>query len=364
VSRQRTMESPYMHWAKTHQAARYPLAISGIKQLTLAELGATIDDVELGGPNGYGSRELREALATKAGVVADRIVLATGTSGANHLLFATLLGPGDEIALEHPVYEPIEMLARHLGSGVRHFARRRENGFRIDPDDVAAAVTSRTRLVVLSNHHNPTAVVTDGPTLRAIGGIADKVGATTVVDEAYLDAAFDRGASSAVHLGDGFAVTSSLTKVFGLSGLRCGWIVAEPKLAGRIWQLKNLFGVDEVHPGSRLAIFALGKSAELLARARRILDENRAGWSAFLGGRDDLEPVPAPSGNISFPRVTSCDADELCAHLRARYETSVVPGRFFGAPEHVRIGLCGDPATFAAGLERLGRALDDLKRRG
>ena len=358
------MSSPYMHWAKTRQTARYTLAVSGIKPVELGELGATWDDLALGGAPGYGMPELRAALASKSGVPDSHVVLATGTSGANHLVFAASLNAGDEVAMEQPGYEPIEMLARHLGGTVNYFRRRVGNAFRIDPDDVAAAVTPKTKLIVFSNLHNPSSAMTDEPTLRAIGAIADRVGAKVVADEAYLDAAFEAATPSAGRLGDAFVVTTSLTKVFGLSTLRCGWIVAEPALAERIWQLKNLFGVDEVRPAGGLALRALGKSEELLARARRILDANRASWNSFLDERSDLVVERASFGTTAFPRVTSCDADALCAHLRERYETSLVPGRFFGAPEHVRVGLCGDPEIFSEGLKRLGRSLDDLSRAG
>jgi aspartate/methionine/tyrosine aminotransferase len=354
------MESPYMHWAKTHQAATYTLAVSGIKGLSLAELGATIDDLELDGAPGYGLPALCDALADKAGVAADRIVLATGTSGANHLVFATMLAPGDEVAMELPAYEPMEMLASHLGATVRHFERRPENGFRVDPADVAAVVTPRTRLVVLSNLHNPSSVPTDEATLRAVGAIAERAAAMVLVDEAYLDAAFDSAPPSAGRLGDVFVVTTSLTKVFGLGGLRCGWIVAPPALSARIWQLKNLFGVNEVHPGGCLALCALKRRGEILARARGILDANRAAWESFLVGRDDLAVPGVSRGTTVFPRVLSSDADALCSLLRERYETSLVPGRFFGAPAYVRVGLCGDPGVFREGLSRLGNALDDL----
>src|SRR5262249_46289116 len=153
---------------------------------------------------------------------------------------------------------------------VRYFPRRAENGFRVDPADVAAAVTPATRLIVISNLHNPCSVATGEATLRAVGAIAEQARARVVVDEAYLDAAFDGGPPSAARLGEGFVVTTSLTKVFGLGGLRCGWIVAEPALAQRMWQVKNLFGVDEVRPAESLALCALRKSAELLWRARRI----------------------------------------------------------------------------------------------
>ncbi len=362
MSAQRTMGSPYMHWAKTRQTARYTLAVSGIKGLSLSELGAGWNDVALDGAPGYGVPNLRDALARKSGVDPSRVVLATGTSGANHLVMAALIAPGDEVLLECPGYEPIEMLARHLGARVGLFPRRADNGFRIDPADVASAVTRSTRLIVLSNLHNPSSVATDEGTLRAIGAIAEKVGARVLSDEAYLDAAFEQAPPSAGTLGDAFVVTTSLTKVFGLGGLRCGWIVAAPDIAERLWQLKNLFGVNEPYPVGGMAACALRKSEAILSRARKILDTNRAAWNELLDRRDDLVVERAAFGTTAFPRLLRCDADALCAHLRERYETSLVPGRFFGAPEHVRVGLCGDPTIFTEGLARLNSALDDLQR--
>jgi aspartate/methionine/tyrosine aminotransferase len=362
MSGERVMRSEYMEWAKAHQSARYSLAISGMKPMTLEELGAGLDDIALGGPIGYGHRPLIEALAAKSGVPPEHVVLAAGTSGANHLAFATLIAAGNEVVMESPVYEPMDRLARHLGAVIRYFPRRRENGFRVDPADVAASVTPRTRVIVLSNLHNPAPAAIDAATMRAIGAIAGRSNAHVIVDEVYLDAAFEAAPPSAARLGPAFVVTTSLTKVFGLGGLRAGWIVAEPALAERMQRLKNLFGVDGAHPAERLAVVALGKSEAILARARSILDANRAPWLAFLAGRDDLEAERATIGTTAFPRVLAGDADRLCEILRERYETSIVPGRFFGTPEHVRLGLCGDPETFREGLSRLGAALDDLRR--
>ncbi len=358
----RPMRSEYMHWAKTLQRARFTLAESGMKAVSLAELGATSDDVALAPPFGYGDPRLRDAIASRYGIPRERVVTAAGTAGANHLAMAALIEPGDEVVVEHPVYEPMETLARHLGAVVRHLPRRFENGFRVDPDDARKAVTSRTRLVVLSNLNNPAPAAIDEPTMRAIGAAAEAVGATVLVDEVYLDAAFEAAPPSAAKLGDVFVVTSSLTKVYGLGGLRAGWIVAAPPLAARMWQLKNLFGVDDAHPAERLATFAFGRLGPLAARARGILDANRARWHEFLTERAlDLEAELSPIGTTSFPRVVRVDADALARLLRDRYETSIVPGRFFGAPQHVRIGLSGDPEIFAEGTLRFGRALDDLR---
>lgn len=358
----RVMDSAYMDWAKRHQRARFTLAASGIKSVTREELGVGPDDVALDGAVGYGHRPLIEALAASSGVEAERVVLAAGTSGANHLALATLLAEGGEAIVESPGYEPLERLIRHLGADVRPLARRHAAGFRIDPDEVARLVSPRTRVIVLSNLHNPSSVATDEATLRAIGAVAERAGAKVLSDEVYLDAAFEAAPPSAGVLGDAFVVTTSLTKVLGLGGLRTGWIVAEPRLAQRMWALKNLFGVNEAHPAETLAMAALSRRPALLARARRILDANRSVWHRFLGTRDELEVQPLPYGTTSFPRVLSGSADRLAAILRERYETSLVPGRYFGAPEHVRVGLTVDPVDFEAGVARLGSALDDLGR--
>ena len=169
---------------------------------------------------------------------------------------------------------------------------------------------------------------------------------------------------SAASLGEPFLITSSLTKVYGIAGLRAGWIVAPPALAARLWQLKNLFAVNDAHPAERLAFVALGRLHVFATRARAILDVNRASWNTWLAAhRDDLDALPSTVGTTAFPRVVHGDGDMLERVLRDRFDTTVVPGRFFEAPGHVRVGLCGDPPGFRAGLERLSSALESLRER-
>ena len=362
MSDRRPVRSEYMEWSKTDRKARFTLSQSGILPVTLGELGVSLDDLSLSPPGGYGWRPLVEAIASWRGLAPDRIVTASGTSGANHLAMAALIESGDEVVVEDPVYEPMASLARYLGARLQPMPRRRENRFRLDPDDAVHAIGPKTRLVLVSNLHNPAPVAIDEATLRALGAAAARVGARVLVDEVYLDAAFEQAPPSAASLGDEFVVTTSLTKVYGVGGLRAGWIAAEPGLASRLWLLKNLFGVDDAHPAERLARVALDKRGMLLARTRRILDANRAVWHNFLAGRaEDLDDAPSPIGTTAFPGLRHGDGDTLERVLRARHETSIVPGRFFGAPDHVRIGLTSEPTEFAQGIERLGLALDDLR---
>jgi aspartate/methionine/tyrosine aminotransferase len=354
----RAMASTYLEWAKLHSVAKYNLATSGILGYPLSELPASLNNLEINGPTVYGYEPLQERLARKCGVPEKCVVAVQGTAMANHLAMAAVLSPGDEVLIERPTYGPMFEVASYLNAQFRRFDRRIEDDFRIDPDEIKRSITPKTCLVVLTNLHNPSGAFTDEATLVEIGQIAAKVGARVLVDEVYLDMVDDRAVRSSFHLGEQFIVTNSLTKAYGLSGLRCGWILAEEKLAERIWKLNDLFGATPVHPGELLSVIALDHLREIGERAKRILGTNLQKLSTFLMDRNDLEIVWPRWGTLSFPKLKRGSVDEFCARLRSSYDTSVVPGRFFEMPQHFRVGIGGDPATTAAGLERLASALD------
>ncbi len=368
----RESRSPYMEWAKLHAHARYDLAASGVGSLPLAELPVPAEEVlaalEITGAPGYGYPPLIERLAERAGVGTERVVCATGTSMANHLALAAVLDPGDEVLIEQPSYELLVSAARYLGAEVRRFPRRFEDGWAVDPDAVARATRPRTRLIVVTNLHNPTGVRTPDRVLAELAAVAARHGARLLVDEVYLEACFDAPARSAVHLGENVLTTSSLTKVYGLSGVRCGWVVAPPDLAARMRHLDDLYGASAAHPAERLSVLALDHLAPIAERARRRLAENQALVHRFLDSRSDLEAVRPDHGTVLFPRLGPGLLDtpgrggveDLCRILRERYETSVVPGRFFDEPRHVRLGIGAETEVVDEGLRRLGLALDDL----
>ena len=352
------MSSEYMHWAKTSSQARFNLATSGLANLTLDDLHVSLEDLEIT-DGGYGYAPLVQSIAERYRVPQDSIVTAAGTSFANHLAMAALVKPGDEVLFEFPAYEPMLATVGYLGANVKRLARRFENGFAIDLDALWSTVNNQTRLIVLTNLHNPSGVLINDDVLRAVGDIARSVGAHVLVDEVYIETLFEAEPRTSFHLGPEFVVTNSLTKTFGLSGLRCGWILAEPELARRMWLLNDLFAATPVHSGERLSVIAFRQIDELAARAKAVLDRNRQMLNEFLETREDLETVRPEFGTIAFPRVRRGTSDELCRLLREKYETSVVPGRFFEMPEHFRIGIAGDSETLSQGLSRLGDALDE-----
>jgi aspartate/methionine/tyrosine aminotransferase len=354
--------SPYMEWAKSHHHAAYNLAASGMPSYPLSEFVAAgwvkLEDLELTGPTGYGYAPLQQAIAGKSGVSEDCVVAAAGCSGANQLAMAAAFEPGDEVLIEQPTYELLVSAARYLGAKVRRFPRRFEEGYRLDPHEVAQAITPDTRLVVITNLHNPSGALTDEATLIAIGELAQSVGARVLVDEVYLEALYKKSWRTSFHLGTHFIVTSSLTKAYGLSGLRCGWVLAEPELAQAMWHINDLHGVNAAHPAEILSTIAIHHLDEIGAPYQKRLDANHQMVNQWLDQRTELRVARQPFGTTLFPKLWGDNSEAFCRMLREKYEVSVVPGSFFEAPAHFRMFLGADPATFREALDRIAAALD------
>ena len=353
----RSKHSDYMHWAKTESRARFNLATSGVGQYPLRELEYPLPRLEINGDNSYGYPPLKQAIADRQGVDADCVVTAAGTSMANYLAFAAILEAGDEVLIEHPAYALLVDALLYVGAELKPLARREENGYMLDPAEVRRTITPKTRLIVVTNLHNPTSVLTPDSVLREVGDLARSVGARVLVDEVYLDAVYENTPQTSFHLGPNFVVTSSLTKVYGLSGLRCGWILAQPDLARAMWQLNNLFAATPVHPGELLSVGAFQHLDRIREKWRRVVEADRALLEEFLDREKGVSAVRTPFGTTSFLRLQGGHTEEFLVRLRAEFETSAVPGRFFGMSDHFRVGMGVNTEMFGEGLRRIGAAL-------
>ena len=349
--------SQYLAWAKLHSEARFNLAVSGVADYPLAELPVRIEALEIGGTGPYGFRPLMERLAAKSRVPEECVVYTHGTSMANFIALTALVGRGDEVLVERPSYDPLLTVLDHIGAKVGRFERRADKGFRLGLGELERNLTPQTRLVVLCNLHNPSSAFTDEKTMQQVGEMAARVGARVLVDEVYLETLFDQPWRSAFHLGPNFVITSSLTKAYGLSGIRCGWILAQPELARRMWQIVDFTYGSPVHPAELLAVIVLDNLGRVRERARALLEPNRVLLNQFLASQPDLDCEPSRFGTTVFPRLKVGRAEEFVKMLRDQFETSVVPGEFFEQPQHFRIGFCGTHDTVSGGLERLGAAL-------
>src|SRR5215467_992338 len=353
----RHKHSDYMQWSKTHSRARFNLATSGVASFPLRELPVDLKTLEINGDSSYGYGPLQKAIATHHGVDHDCVVESAGTSMANNLAMAAIIEPVDEVLIEHPAYGPILDTARYLEANVKRFARTSDTGWIIDSGEILRAITPKTRLIVITNLHNPTSALTPDSVLREVGEIAHDVGARVLVDEVYLDAVYQRTPRTSFHLGPEFVVTSSLTKVYGVSGLRCGWILARPELAWKMRRLNDLYSATPVYPGQLLAVAVFKHLNLLREKARGIVEADRKLLRDFLIKQSGLSAVWTDWGTTSFVQLEKGNADDFLERLRTKFETSAVPGRFFEMPDHFRIGLGVNTEMFAEGLNRISRAL-------
>ena len=187
----------------------------------------------------------------------------------------------------------------------------------------------------------------------------EAIGAHVLVDEVYLEACYDPAARSAFHLGPNFVITSSLTKAYGLSGLRCGWILAAPQLAERMWKLNDLFGVMPAHSAELLSVIALEHLPEIAARSQSAPRKKSRSPKEFVSNRATIwSPSLPDAGTIVFPQLARGRADAFCQLLRDKYETSVVPGRFFEI-RTISAWASAWIRNLDEGLRRIGAALDE-----
>lgn len=357
--------SRYMEWAKLCSSAKFNLATSGMASLPLAELEVRTEQLEINGPSIYGYEPLLKAIAARYGVPQECVASAIGTSMANYLALAAVTEYGDEIVMEQPGYDPMSGAAHYLGLDIRFFERSADQNFAIDLARLEQAITSRTRIIVLTNLHNPSGAFSPDSVLSEVARIARKVGAYVLLDEVYREMLFEAQPQTAFHLDpERFLITNSLTKAYGLSGLRCGWVLAPQEIAQRIWHINDVHGSTFTHPGELLSVIAFEKLAQISARMKSLLDINRNLLREFLSSRDDLDCYWPEYGTIVFPRLKQGNVEGLCDLLRKQFETSVVPGSFFGMPNHFRIGVGISTEEVRQALQALSEGLDHFKAAG
>lgn len=352
----------HMEWAKLESRARVNLSRSGVPGLGFRDLGLDLEGIEINGEHPYGYLPLVEAIAGRHGAAPANVIPSIGTSMAIFHVCAALLGPGDTAVVERPAYEQMRAVPKALGANVVRFERTLEEAYRIDPEALSARIPDGTKLVLMTNLHNPSGVWLSPDEIRAVAGAAARKGAWLFIDEVYLEFMPGGEARTAFGLADNIIAAASLTKVFGLSGLRCGWILAPDALVPLFRRAFDHFFVEPVFPSEQLA-------ARLFPLLDGIKEKRRGEWearrreaAAFIAGERRLAWVEPSAGIVGFLRVhgPAAAGDALARALRERWETSIVPGTFFEDPRCVRLGYGVEPAVLREGLAAIRAALDSL----
>jgi aspartate/methionine/tyrosine aminotransferase len=300
-------------------------------------------------------------LARTYDVDPSQILCTTGATGALSLIYRALVGPRERILVETPGFDLFGGIADELGIAVDHFTRSGDR-FEIDVAAVEAKLHLLTRLIVISNLHNPSGHAVPHATMRALAEMAERRGVILVVDEVYGDYA-DAATRPlpAARLSPACISVSSLTKTFGLSTLRCGWIAAAPAALESIRALSDRveFGVSNLAHAIAATVLERPKpfashTDAIIAAARPVIQCYWDAWSAdgLIAGT-----LP-PFGCIAFPRLPNVvDTTEFANRLAADTGVLVAPGEYFGAPGHVRIGFGLPRPALEQGLAALDLAL-------
>jgi aspartate/methionine/tyrosine aminotransferase len=348
----------YMEWVKLRPRAKYEISGSGVTPVHIDELPEARAALDINDFNLYGYRPLVQKIAERYAVAPEQVVTTQGTSMANYLAYASVVQPGDEVLVESPAYEPLIDIPERLGARLTRFKRSFGDGFALDPDEVKKQMTKRTRLIVLTNMHNPSGVLMSNEVLTKVAELAEKNRAYVLVDEVYLDFLFEQRPQSSVHLAPNVLVASSLTKAYGFDGLRCGWILAAPKEAKAMWRLQDFFGVNGAIPAEKTSVVAFERLNYFVERTRKIIAANRPLVDRFMTEHADLlKWIPPVGGPVCFPKLRSGSATKFVDQLRAKYEVGLIPGHFFEMPKHFRLGFGGDHTNLKKGLARMSEAL-------
>ena len=300
-----------MEWAKTRPSARFDLAGSNVLACDLDDIRGARDALSLSGRNDNGYAPLMEAIAARYKVDPACVTTAHRRSRGElpdlrRTPGAWRRGPDGASGIRPPARRRSarSTRGRSVSSG------RSRTATRSTPIASAPGSRSRTRLVIITSPHNPSSATVDLDALREVGRLAEGVGAYVLVDEVYLDAAA-HGRLPAAVLGERFISTSSLTKSYGLSSLRCGWAIAAPDVAERIRRARDVIDGNGSVPAERLATLALEQIDLLLERSTSLLAANGRRLRAFLDASPELEYVDPGGGTVIFPRIKGVD-DTRC----------------------------------------------------
>lgn len=368
-------------WQSLHETrARVLLSESGVEPLTLRVLRERygldlgLDSMELGYGWTQGSPELREAVAGLYEGAGPGNVLATcGSAEANLLAVLALARPGDTVVVDMPNYMQVWGLLRLRGARVLEAWRSPVNGWRLPVDRLVHLIEEhRPRAVFVTNPSNPTGSAAYERELGELAGAAARRGTILVFDEVYrgLEHGTGRRVPSIVEVAglDGAVATGGLSKVYGLPGLRVGWLVADRRIVERAWSVKDYTTIAVPVLSDRIASRVLGSPevrAALEERARRIVAANLETLRRMLGEPEHqglLEPYWPVAGAYLLARTPwARDTMELAEKLFEAYGILVNPGECFMLPGTLRIGLGTDPARFPGMARELLGALQSLR---
>jgi aspartate/methionine/tyrosine aminotransferase len=342
----------------------HPLSVAEL--LSLAARDVDLYDVRLGYTQSNGSDELRGTIAADYRGASDASVLVTvGGAEANFAAFWHLFEREGSGAVVVPTYAQIPGLIDSFGGRVLPVPLREEDAWQPDLGALEAALDDGARFLLVTNPNNPTGAVLTPESMDRIVALTERHGAWILADEVYAGAEVERARTPSFwgrH--DRVLVTNSLSKAYGLPGLRLGWIVGPPPLVADLWGRTDYTTICPAALSDALACIALEPStrARIHARTRGIVRRNLGLLEEWMGSQGERFRYRAPdAGAICFARYDAgIGSSAFAEKLRVEKDVLVVPGSHFGMDGFVRIGF-GIPAEdLSAALDLMREAFDEV----
>ncbi len=359
--------------SRWEQDVEYNLSESGVHPVSLRELLGeagrleALLDTELNYPQVNGTDELRERIAALyPGATRDNVLVTVGAAEANYITIQTLAGPGDEIVVMMPNYMLVWGAAQNFGAQVKSLHLREDQGWALDLDALNAVVTERTKLIAVCNPNNPTGYILTEAEMDAIVAAAERVGAWLLADEVYSGAEQRTDTQTPSFWGryDKVLALNSLSKAYGLPGLRIGWVVGPVEMVEAIWRRHEYTTIAATMLANKLAALALSPEVRprLIDRTRRYVRRGFSileAWLKVQGTVFDL--VPPQAAAIAFVRYhLDLDSVTFVERLRREQGVLVVPGAHAGLDHHLRISFGPPPEYLQAGLGRIHDFIETL----
>ncbi|MET0535660.1 MAG: pyridoxal phosphate-dependent aminotransferase [Steroidobacter sp.] len=343
---------------------RYNLSESSVTDQSLATLGLSIPNLTLLYNEHRGSEALRTLIAADAAnLTAADVLVTSGAATALFIVATSLLSPADHLVVVRPNYATNLETPRAIGCHISFLDVTFERGFRLDFDQLAAAITPRTKIISVTCPHNPSGIIFTEDELRRLVELARSKGCYLLVDETYRDLSFDGALPLAASLGEHVISVSSLSKAYGVPGIRIGWLITRDQDLQRTFlAAKEQISLSGSVIDEWIAEQVLARRQSLLQSTLSEMRERRRLVSEWLAREPLLEWVPPQGGVVCFPRMREEPHGGTAAFYRRlleQYGTYVGPGHWFEMPDrHFRLGYGWSSRTeLASGLDAISQAL-------
>ena len=302
-----------------------------------------------------GADSLREAIAEMQGVPAEAVQVVTGASEALVALMWLAAEPGANVILPLPGFTTFSALPQSLGLETRFYRVSRENGFRIDPDEIKRLADKNTKLILVNCPHNPTGATISDDDMEALHDFTAERGIQLVSDEVYHPIYHGTPTSSAARLSHA-TVIADLSKAFSIAGVRTGWMIEhDEKRRQQYWTARAYFSICNSTTGEILSEIAIRKRDVVLGRTQEAASRNLKLLEQFMAEhRDVLGWVPPQGGMTAFPWLLSGEDERPFCQAAADQGILLAPGDCFDSPSHFRLGFAAADANFSKALDRFG----------